>query len=919
MLTISKPVSASQAQEYHRAEFANAKENYYTEEDRVRGEWHGRLAERWGLKGEVNEAHFARLSEGQHPHTGEQLVHHQTSREYLRPDGERVRTMEHRAGWDATFSAPKSVSLTALPGGDEHIRTVHRESVGIALDKMERYVQARIGGTLPAETTGEWIAARFEHDSSRPVNGYSAPQLHTHAVVFNITETPDGVSRALQPQELFRTQRYATAVYRAELAIRLQELGYEIERGEHGSPEIKGYSREYLEASSPRRAQIKEHLAEHHVSGAEAAQIAAHQTREKKQNQSREEVLAQHQAMAEKYGSQPQKVVARAHQSENSARVERITPKSAENAIQTAINRNMEREAVVDERAILADALRHGMGSLRTDKAHAEFAKSIEAGHLIEVDAWPGRAGHAYTTPEMKELEADVLRHWSEGRDKHESLAPDSIQNAALASHAHLNECQQSVVRAILSNRDQIMGLEGAAGTGKTTALEAVCDAARQAGFEVEGLAPTSRAAQNLESAGIETKTMARHLTEGQRETSGPPCLYIVDESSMASTRQMHDFLKSIHAEDRVLFVGDTRQHEAVDAGRPYAQLQEAGMQTAQLTEIIRQQDAALKATVEQLSVGDVEGAIRSLATQGRVHEYAGREERIQAIARAYVEQPENTLVISPDNASRLEIATTIHAEMQKLGKVSQEEQAVTVLVARQNITSEDRLWAQNYEPGDVLRYTRGNQTIDVAAREMVWVCATDDNENLITVERENGELITYDPRKVNGVTVYQEAERSFAEVDRIQFTTAFHPQKIANRELGTITALDEAGNLKLQMDSGRTVDFNLHQHPHLDYGYAVTSHSSQGETADNVLIHVDSEHAHKGLINSRMAYVAVSRARFDAQIFTNDAESLGRELGKDVSHSTALQPGELDQAIESSHTEQAHEVCQEQSVGFEQ
>jgi len=214
-------------------------------------------------------------------------------------------------------------------GGDERIRMAHRESVGIALDKMERYVQARIGGTLPAETTGEWIAARFEHDSSRPVNGYSAPQLHTHAVIFNITETPDGVSHALQPQELFRTQRYATAVYRAELAVRLQYLGYEIERGEHGSPEIKGYSREYLEASSPRRTQIEKHMEEHNVSGAEAAQIAAYQTREKKQDQSREEVLAQHQAMAEKYGNQPQEVVARALQSGNSERVERITPEPA--------------------------------------------------------------------------------------------------------------------------------------------------------------------------------------------------------------------------------------------------------------------------------------------------------------------------------------------------------------------------------------------------------------------------------------------------------------------------------------------------------------------------------------------------------------------------------------------------------------
>ena len=93
-------------------------------------------------------------------------------------------------------------------------------------------------------------------------DGYAAPQLHTHAVVFNITETADGNTRALQPQELYKTQQYATAVYRSELAAQLQGMGYEIERGEHGQPEIKGYTREYLEASSPRRQQIEEQLAE---------------------------------------------------------------------------------------------------------------------------------------------------------------------------------------------------------------------------------------------------------------------------------------------------------------------------------------------------------------------------------------------------------------------------------------------------------------------------------------------------------------------------------------------------------------------------------------------------------------------------------------------------------------------------------
>jgi hypothetical protein len=248
------------------------------------------------------------------------------------------------------------------------------------------------------------------------------------------------------------------------------------------------------------------------------------------------------------------------------------------------------------------------------------------------------------------------------------------------------------------------------------------------------------------------------------------------------------------------------------------------------------------------------------------------------------------------------------------IGKVAEIDQTVKVLVTRQDMTSEDRRWAHNYEVGNVLRYTKSSKTINVATRELVRVHDVDEGNNQITVERRNGERITYDPRRVQGVTAFREAERGFAEGDRVQFTTAFHPQRIANRELGTIEQLDAAGNLRLQMDSGRRVAFNLQQHPHLDYGYAVTSHSSQGETTDRVLIHVDSEHAHKGLINNRMAYVAVSRARHDAQIFTNNAESLGRELGRDLSESSALQPAELKQAIES-----CRQVGREHSLGFEQ
>jgi conjugative relaxase-like TrwC/TraI family protein len=182
MLTISRPLSARQVANYHAEEFCNSRDNYYSQGEEIQGEWHGRLAQEWGLTGAVSEEHFQRLAEGYHPVTNEALVRHQTAHVMTNAQGESVHTMEHRAGWDATFSAPKSVSLTALVGGDEQVRAAHRESVRIALDEIERYVQARLGNVRAPETTGRWVAATFEHDSARPVDGYPAPQLHTHAV-----------------------------------------------------------------------------------------------------------------------------------------------------------------------------------------------------------------------------------------------------------------------------------------------------------------------------------------------------------------------------------------------------------------------------------------------------------------------------------------------------------------------------------------------------------------------------------------------------------------------------------------------------------------------------------------------------------------------------------------------------------------
>src|SRR5580700_11243586 len=314
MLTISKPLSSGQAQSYHKLEFTAATQSYYKQGGVIEGHWQGRLMETFGLAGQVSAAEFGRLSEGKHPVTEEQIVRQRAALEYTNADGKTINAVEHRAGWDATFSAPKSVSLTALVGGDLRVREAHRESVRVALSELERYTQARIGNVHAPETTGKLIAATFEHDTARPVDGYAAPQLHTHAVIFNMTERENGQTRALQERSLFQSQQYVTTVYRSELALRLHGLGYEIERGKHGQPEIKGYSQEYLDASSPRREQIIAHLQEIGRGGAGAAQVAAHRTRDSKELYSPEEVLKRHRELAAQFGHQADRVVAQARE-----------------------------------------------------------------------------------------------------------------------------------------------------------------------------------------------------------------------------------------------------------------------------------------------------------------------------------------------------------------------------------------------------------------------------------------------------------------------------------------------------------------------------------------------------------------------------------------------------------------------------
>ena len=893
MLSLSKALNSGQAQTYHRMEFTSTTQSYYKQDGAVEGEWQGQLATKMGLTGAVTSEEFSRLTEGRHPTTDEQLVKHRTAQEYQNPDGTTTNAVEHRAGWDATFSAPKSVSLTALVGGDERVSAAHSEAVTAALTELERYAQARIGGNNPAETTGKFVAAKFEHDTARPVDGYAAPQLHTHVFIMNVTERVDGTTRALQPQSLFDSQNYATAVYQSALTYKLRDLGYEIEAGMSGAPEIKGYSQEYLDASSPRSQQIKEHLAKTGYSGAEASQIAAHATRDKKQAASPEQVLEAHRTMAESFGNQPERVVAEAKRRARTQ--DRATDQMARarEAVTYARTSNFEREAVTDERTLIRDALRRGMGETTFAHVKAEFEARRSQGDFREVTAQKHATGRSFTTPETIASERANVRHVMSGQSTVEPIMSPGEAVAQAANRAFLNEAQRTVIQEVLTSTDRIHGIQGLAGTGKTTVLSSIREGAEAGGYQVEGFAPTSRAAGQLREEGIEATTLQSFLARGQNHpsaTSASPHLYMLDESSLASTKQMRAFLEKIRPEDRVLVIGDTSQHQGVDAGRPFEQMQDAGMRTSQLDHIVRQRNnPALLEAVQHLAKGETEKGVAMLAQQGRVTEIADPNERIAAIARDYAANPERTIIVSPDNRSRQLINQAVRVELQEADRLGAEQQSFSVLTHRSDMTGADREWAARYTAGDVLKYETGSKANGISRGSTVLVLSSDARNNTVTVQREDGQAVTYDPKRLKGVNVYREAEKEFASGDRIQFTAKDKALGVNNRDLGNITKL-EAGQITVLMDGKgeRTVQFDPSRMRHFDHGYAVTSHVSQGLTEGRVIANIDTDSA-RSLINTRLAYVAVSRAEHDARIYTNDAASLGARLATDVSKTSAV------------------------------
>jgi hypothetical protein len=524
-----------------------------------------------------------------------------------------------------------------------------------------------------------------------------------------MTRRPDGQSRGLDPIEIYRAQSFATAVYRSELAGEVQQLGYEIGiTGRDGRWELDGYTRDHVMAFSRRRQEIEQALAREGLAGAEAAQNIAHRTRRSKDQREEQALKEEWRSRAQEYGIQIERYVA---QSRERGPIQFRYPEKAEEAMRQSIDENSEREAVIDRHALEAKALQHAMGKADLHRVRFESERLQQDGRLIPAGDSVNSPRGAHTTPEMVALERGniELMRTSQGR----AVAIGTSHEISLwASHRNLLADQTAVAELTLTSTDWITSIEGRAGAAKTTTVGAIREFAGQ-GYTVFGFAPTTRAVKSLSEAGVSARTVAS-LLKSQSTHPASRQAWLIDESSLLPTRQVNRLLCKASQQnvERIVFVGDQRQHHAIEAGRPIYQMQQAGMLVAWLDAIRRQRDPELREAVMHAAKGQVAESLAILERRGDIREVRDIEQRRRQIAGEYLaahESGQRVLVVSPANDERRELNRTIRAELVARGHVDPLGQEHAILVSR-NLSGAQRAIAYHYEVGDVIRFTRGSK-----------------------------------------------------------------------------------------------------------------------------------------------------------------------------------------------------------------
>ena len=892
------------------------RDGYYARDDpehKAASAWAGRGASELGLQGPVDPDMFQSVLEGTVPDGSGQRLGRR----------ERDGGINHRPGRDLTFSAPKSVSLASLVGGDERVTEAHDQAVRKALDWFERNaaetrMKDPITGDIVRRGSQKTVIATFRHDTSRNLD----PALHTHSVIANMVKGSDDKWRSLSNEKLYASKMLLGALYRSELARGLMKLGYEVEKTHaDGRFEIAGVSRRVIEAFSTRRAEIEAAVAERSPDGAEGtggtagqrlAERVALMTRAAKRDMDREELRNAWQRQAADLGFDAGALVAGAMvkavaQDRDSPHKEPVSAEGdckdskdinnpATEAVDWAVAHLSEREAVFGRAVLAAAALAWNPGMASIDGIEREVDSRISVGTL-HAARLPGLED-CLTTDKALADERETIMLMKTGQGRGAVAMRGRAVDKALRN-GPLTVGQKEAVRLILSAGDRTVGVQGYAGSGKTTMLDRARALLEKKGYEVRGLAPSASAARTLEGeSGISSEILQRFLARyngvaegrltkrGEKELRGQfsKTILVVDEGSLASTVQARDLLRIADALriPRVVLVGDRKQLDAVDAGKPFFQLQQEGMNTAVMDEILRQRDPDLKAAVEASLSGDIRKAFEKL---GENIAEVNPDNLAGAAAARWLalspEKRENAGLMAPSHELRKDINGIVRERLVRDGVVHGPSLTGEMLISRGYTNAEKSLVA-NYAPGDVVAFYRPYKRLGVEKEDELRVKGVDGKNRTVLLEGKGGESVPWKPGQVGarsgGVEVYRTEGMELRSGDRIRWTRNDTELGLVNSQTAEVVSIWN-GRVSFRLEGGRMLELekNDGQLRHIDRAWASTVHAFQGRTVDTVIAAMEANHPN--LTTQKTLYVEISRARDRAELVTDDREALRERL----------------------------------------
>ncbi len=912
----------------HRAEstrtshyYGDQEDDYY-HSDGTAAQWQGKGAQTLGLTGEVTQQQLQRMLRGD-------LGPGKTLAKSVRLDS------RARAGIDVTFSAPKSVTLQALLAKDPRVIQAHDKAVADALENIEQTMaiaRQKVDGQVLKEATGNLIIAKFRHETARPTpDAPPDPQLHTHALIMNLTQRADGTWATLSNESIVQFQRLINAHYMSSLARELEMAGYEV-RYEKEHIELAHVSREQIEAFSHRRLAVDAKLAEQGLERQSAShgqkQTATLATRlPKSDSYTREQLEQVWQQRARGVGfdmlATPKSPRTRQlSESQASARRDYV----ATQALRWAIKHHTEREAVVSESKLLMSATTHSRGLCDMQDLHAELKRLLSAGDVHPtVQMYRGKDNTAlilgsreelaqrmaedeginmvdagavvdaaistgflvptephYTTTAALDCEAEMLAIEARGRNALERVIPDDAMLETLAA-LPLKQGQREAVELILTSKHRFVGVQGLAGTGKSHMLKSMKGVAEDAGHKIIAVAPYSSQARALKGLGIPASTVASRLEGDPKRFArmlDAKTIVLIDEAGVIPGRQMRKLMQTIEKHGaRAVMLGDTAQTKAIEATPAFQQLQAAGLATAGMNEIVRQSNEKLRAAVTLAAKGKAE---ESLGLIDKVHTIEDSDKRYETIATRYSSLPEDernaTLILTGTNLSRNAINDAVHSQLGLDGKGH-----MYTLLTRRDSTQAERRYARYYSVGDIIQPERDYRS-GLKRGKLYRIIGRTGTNQLEVKSLDSEETIRISPGMARKLSVYQPVRAELSSGDIVRITRNDTDLDIANGDRAQVMQVSpHAVTLKI---GERELTFAADAPLHMDRAYATTAHSAQGLTSEKVIINLET----KSRTTKRdIYYVDISRARSDAVIYTDSLKELPKSVQRREEKTIAL------------------------------